>query len=72
MISMWAMYNGETLITQMDVAPTISLYNTHINARMNGNRTPFGIFNHFAWFNSNSGVLNTWIASMLQDERGKF
>ncbi len=56
----------------MDVTPTVTLYNTHINARLNGNRAPLGIFNHVDWFNTNYAILNTWIASMLLDERSKF
>jgi hypothetical protein len=45
----------------MDVAPTLASLNAHLNARLNGNRAPMGLFNHAGWFSSNPSIINPWI-----------
>lgn len=58
---MWALYDGANMLSQMDVTTSLSNYQDLINKRMNGNRAPFGLFQHFGWFNSNFNLLNQFI-----------
>ncbi len=45
----------------MDVVPTLDSLNAHLNARLNGNRAPMGLFNHISWFTAYHSIINPWI-----------